>query len=129
MSVPFLFLDDSISRRKTIQSRYPWATLVETAEQCIQLLEKHSYRVISLDHDLGLTDYQNSIEKNCGMEVIRYLETHQENSNLDNGVIWILHSFNVHAAVEMEARLLKLYKNIRVFRIPYEPKFYMLTYQ
>lgn len=78
---------------------------VRTAKDCIYMLQRYKDRndrldILSLDHDLGGTVFQSSDSPECGMEVVRYLETHR----CRIGQV-IVHSLNWTAAIEMVKRL------------------------
>lgn len=96
-----LFLDDDPTRRKLFKSKFPWATIVETAQECIKELEK-DWDYASFDHDLGGIVFQDSREENSGSAVVRWIEEHKPNI----GQI-IIHSYNASAAQAMKAALIR----------------------
>lgn len=108
-----LFLDDSHERAAVQYLRWPedkrnrtiWC---ETAQGAIDILkeQKSNLDEVHLDHDLGLTSYQNSGAENCGMEVVRYMEnlTLEELSQFKN-TCFIIHSWNLPANEKMTKRL------------------------
>lgn len=71
--IRMLFLDDDDQRHKSFLKKFPYATTVTTAEACIEALKRHPWDVVWLDHDLGGEVYRNPKDKNCGMEVVRWL--------------------------------------------------------
>lgn len=105
-----LFLDDNILRTRRFKSNLPSAQTAETADEMIALLEKHKSEYIKyvfLDHDLGGITFQNSKEKNCGYEVVRWLK----NNKMNIGLI-VVHSHNEPAAVRMTADLIESGYNV-----------------
>ena len=80
-----------------------WA---QTALEAIDILRDYrdDLTLVSLDHDLGGTTYQDSRAENCGMEVVRWLE--KQNSKLFKHVEFVVHSWNLTAARTMHLRLL-----------------------
>ena len=114
-----LFLDDEPQRavlaynRMSVADRNDtmWCT---TAEEAIEAI--WSYRdvlkKVSLDHDLEGQEYMNTKREDCGMEVVRVLEKKahkepEEFKKLEN-TLFIIHSWNSHAAPIMQDRLSKL---------------------
>ena len=97
-----LFLDDSKERQKSFKSKVPSATVVTTAQQCINAIQKQEvWNIIFLDHDLGGEEMVESQREDCGMEVVRWI---QENEPQIRNVI--VHSHNGPAGVEMVNKLL-----------------------
>lgn len=117
-----IFLDDDPFRAALAYQRMPkevsrkviWC---KTAQEVISILEDEEYikrlETIHLDHDLEGV-YQDPCEKNCGMEVVRFIET------LDPKVLkhvrFNVHSWNNHQAIKMIQRLKKL-----GLRVEYNP--------
>ena len=97
-----LFLDDRGERLDVAAARYrehgPF--LVRTVKEAIMLLGEGSWDLVCLDHDLGGESFVDSDREDCGMEVVRWIETHLP----DIGKITI-HSSNPEAAHEMFWRL------------------------
>ena len=96
-----LFLDDDPNRRRLFKAKFPWATIVVTAQECIEELKK-DWNYASFDHDLGDTVFQNPAEENSGSAVVRWIEEHKPNI----GQI-IIHSYNASAAQAMRAALIR----------------------
>ena len=98
-----LFLDDNAERLKHAFEIHRNDKLfrVETAEHCILTfsLEKH-WDIVSLDHDLGGEVYVDSGREDCGMEVVRFLET-----NFIPITNIVIHSWNIPAAYLMAYKL------------------------
>jgi hypothetical protein len=67
-----LFLDDDPDRADAFLRENPEAVWVETVEACVGRLGER-WDEVHLDHDLGGQTFVDSAEKDCGMEVIRWL--------------------------------------------------------
>lgn len=110
-----LFLDDDSNRAATAYQRMLpskrdktiWCT---TAQEAISVLDDAYYRdrleEVHLDHDLGGEQFQDPNDKNCGMEVIRFIES-LNSSDLQH-IKFTIHTWNGAAGVEMRERLTKL---------------------
>jgi CheY-like chemotaxis protein len=68
-----LFLDDNKERSNKLKSYFPYANTVETSMECIEQLEKESFQVVMLDHDLGGQVFVNSNSEDTVMEVVRWI--------------------------------------------------------
>lgn len=64
---------------------------IETAKECIELLEADKFDLILLDHDLGGEVYVDTNNTNTGSEVARWINKNPEKMN---GVSIITHTFN-----------------------------------
>ena len=95
-----LFLDDSPERCKAFRSAFPSATIVTTAEECIQKLQDDVFDVVCLDHDLGDKVYVQVGTSGHGGDVVRWIV---ENKPRIRDVI--IHSMNEPASEWMEATL------------------------
>lgn len=98
-----LFLDDRQERIDVAEDRYKddELTIVRTAEEAIaKLLFGCPWDLVCLDHDLGGESYVNSKRKDCGMEVVRWLEKFSGPKDLIAKKV-IIHSSNLEAAMEM----------------------------
>ncbi len=99
-----LFLDDDQKRR--IHASNEWAAtnklpLVINVPECIEALgRKDEWDIVSLDHDLEGEVYVDSSRKDCGMEVVRWIEKNEPNVKM-----FIVHTWNFFAAMEMTKRL------------------------
>ena len=86
---------------------------VQTAQEAISVFKDYRKDLTEahLDHDLGGTQWQDSRAENCGMEVVRFLESCDIK---DYGHIKMtIHTWNGPAGRQMLARLqLKGYKTI-----------------
>ena len=114
-----LFLDDDPKRavlaynRMSIEDRSNtiWC---QTASEAIQTVwdYRDNLTKVSLDHDLGGQQYMNTKREDCGMEVVRLLEkkAHKEPEEFKKleGTLFIIHSWNYHAAPIMQERLSNL---------------------
>jgi hypothetical protein len=67
-----LFLDDDPKRAELFLTHNPEAVWVQTVEECLARLVE-DWDEVHLDHDLGDRIYVDVNEKDCGMEVIRWL--------------------------------------------------------
>lgn len=112
-----LFLDDDEYRYKKFKHEkigyiIEW---VQTAQQCIEALEKHAskYSEIWLDHDLGGETYVDSSLDNTGAGVVRWVQQHQPETD----AIWYVHSLNPVGALNMCQDLLQT--GYRVKRLPF----------
>ena len=114
-----LFLDDDAQRavlaynRMSIEDRSNtiWCT---TAKEAIQTAWDYRDRLtkVSLDHDLEGQQYMNTKREDCGMEVVRFLEKKHrlepEEFKKLKETLFIIHSWNFHAAPIMQERLSNL---------------------
>jgi len=114
-----LFLDDSEDRCKRFRSWCPSSIIVNTADDCIWQLKHNEYDIVFLDHDLGGKIYVNSRDKDCGMEVVRWLA--KRNINLNTIIV---HSLNSSAATLMTEKLRKA--NYNVSYVPFTILFNMI---
>ncbi len=111
-----LFLDDNPQRAVLAYNRMSvtdrehtiWCM---TAKEAIQTVwdYRNNLTKVSLDHDLGGQQYVNTKREDCGMEVVRFLENKarkepEEFKKLE-GTLFIIHSWNSHAAPIMRERL------------------------
>lgn len=116
-----IFLDDSPDRTRKFRSIVPSAHCVEKAIHVIALLhaaeqKKEIVDWLFLDHDLGGETWVDSSRADCGMEVVRYLCREAEAFKpLVKRIV--VHSHNVSAADEMEAKLKDA--GYRVLRVPF----------
>jgi hypothetical protein len=116
-----LFLDDSHERAALAYQRMTpedandtmW---VETAIDCISNLWQYraELHLVSLDHDLGGTHWQDSRAENCGMEVVRWLE--KQDHEIWKDCRFVVHSWNPGAARRMVERL-----EAKGYRVTYKP--------
>jgi hypothetical protein len=113
-----VFLDDSPERAALAYQRWPakksnstiWVT---TAQETIDILKEYKdIEEVHLDHDLGGEIDVHSERDDCGMEVVRWLE--DTSLSKFNSTEFIIHSWNMHAAKEMKARLQKLGLKVRI---------------
>lgn len=100
-----LFLDDRSKRIHSAIKKFADCdlTIVATVVECLRFLSSEEFDYVFLDHDLGGREFVDPNDKDCGMEVVRYLE---------NGWIpgkkkpdFVIHSSNSFAAYGMENRL------------------------
>ena len=97
-----LFLDDDPQRAIVFLNRHPDALWVLTAKECIaQLAEK--WDQVHLDHDLGGEIYVDPLREDCGMEVVRWLCTSEQEQLRETW--FIIHSHNYEAASDMVKHL------------------------
>lgn len=114
-----LFLDDDPKRAVLAYNRMPvkdrgetiWC---QTAAEAIQTVwdYRDNLTKVSLDHDLGGQQYVNTKREDCGMEIVRFLEkkAHKEPEEFKKleGTLFVIHSWNTHAAPIMQDRLSKI---------------------
>ena len=109
----YLFLDDDVNRAALAYQRFPKekrdATVwVKTAADAITSLRDFKYQLIEvhLDHDLSGETFCDSRREDCGMEVVRYLESlPEEEIKIFESCKFICHSHNYPACSEMRDRL------------------------
>lgn len=116
-----LFLDDSAERSAVAYRRWPEeksavTTWVMTADEAIDVLKVADLSEVHLDHDLGGTSYQHSGAENCGMSVVRHLESLEDLSKFAD-TVFIIHSWNLPANRSMTERLQKL--GLKVYSRPF----------
>ena len=68
-----LILEDAKYRIKEFRSYMPFAKIVKMVDDCIEQLEKESWDILFLDHDLDDDVYVNPDEYNTGSEVVRWI--------------------------------------------------------
>lgn len=119
-----LFMDDDPGRAAKAwewmspkrRNQTMWCT---TAQEAISVLDDQGYRdaltEVHLDHDLGGTSFQDPTEKNCGMEVIRFIEKFPP--SIFSDILFIIHTWNGAAGCEMRNRLRHL--GLKVFYRPF----------
>lgn len=93
-----LFLDDNPTRIARFRQAIPYATIVETAKECIEQIDKEQWDWIFLDHDLGGEEFVDSDRSDTGMEVIRHLIEHKQKHQTSRVVV---HSLNSLAREQM----------------------------
>lgn len=109
----YLFLDDSHERAAVTYNRWPaykrdntiWTS---TAKTTISVLRDYAPELIEvyLDHDLSGEEYVNSARDDCGMAVVRWLESlPKEELKAFEGTMFICHDHNLRAARNMTQRL------------------------
>lgn len=99
-----IILEDSQARIDRFKQVFPHAFYCETALGCKEYLKQlDEIDLLFLDHDLGGEVYVDSLNKNTGMEVVRYLET-----NAVYVFNIVVHSLNIPAAKDMHERLQQL---------------------
>jgi len=91
-----LFLDDNPIRIAKFQQAVPYATIVETAKECIEQINKTQWDWIFLDHDLGGESFVDGARPDTGMEVVRHLIEYKKNKPRI-----VVHSLNAPARERM----------------------------
>ena len=114
------FLDDSVDRTRVFKREVIWAKCATTAQEMIDLLVAATDPILMvfLDHDLGGEVYVDSSREDCGMEVVRWIERNQPKVGQ-----FVVHSYNIPAAKEMEQRLRAIgYDVVRILfgQLPYD---------
>jgi 2'-5' RNA ligase len=112
-----LWLDDT--RKPPANDDWDWAKNVKEAQHLLQH-DNRKYKVMSLDHDLGMVKYEGKVVVNpdalSGGDFILWLIEHGDGKHLPKQVI--LHTHN-HAAVELMYNSLKDHvKHIKIERAP-----------
>lgn len=111
-----LFLDDDPNRISAFKSNVPSAFVTTTAEDMIELLQKHKDERIDyvfLDHDLGGEVYVDSEREDTGMEVVR----HMVNDHTYDVNTVVVHTMNPAGATNMISALKS--KDYHVFQLPF----------
>ena len=101
-SLKVLFLDDDERRAADFARQWPEAIWVQTAEECIELLDRE-WDVIWLDHDLGGERWVDSERNDCGMEAVRHIVSDRP-EHLQR-TIFIVHTHNVRTGQLMRDTL------------------------
>lgn len=107
-----LFLDDDPKRCEAFLKRVPTATVVHTAEACIDALGWQYWDEVHLDHDLGGEHFVDSFRADCGMEVVRWVVLARPDVRE-----FIVHTYNPDAALLMVPALRRA--GYVVHRIPF----------
>lgn len=93
-----LLLDDCKIRHEAFKKKFNAAetefTIVEHANEAIELLRNHEYDLIFLDHDLN-GQQMHWDENDCGMTVAKYISENISNYNV------IIHSYNAPRVSQM----------------------------
>lgn len=92
-------LEDSIARMKTFRKYAPKCIHVATVEDCITAIRNMpKITELWLDHDLGGKSFVMSQSKECGFEVVRFLQEHNYTDTIEKIFV---HSMNGYANVFM----------------------------
>lgn len=97
-----LVLEDNKHRIAYFREHFPEAIIRDNTEEFIKdlMASDHKDDEVWLDHDLGGEIYVDSELRNCGMEVVRFLE--REPMKIKRIFV---HSHNTYAAKVMVSRL------------------------
>lgn len=123
-----VLLEDSLSRVNFFKRYYPSLLHFEHVGPCVAYLKVLGSEVIDvllLDHDLNGRTFEDSSNKNTGMEVVRYLCSHEYLQEFISKVI--VHSLNPPAATNMARDLGD--HGYNVIRIPYTILFYSIEHK
>jgi hypothetical protein len=106
MKKKILFLDDSEERINRFKAKFvhDYISISRTASEAISLLEKNSFDILFLDHDLGGKIYCPSDEVS-GYAVAEYVATKMNKNKLPSKIV--IHSYNPSGAKNMLAILHK----------------------
>ena len=118
-----LFLDDDplravLAYERMVKEDRDQTIWCKTAEEAIQTLwdYRNTLTKIMLEHDLNGEDYVNIKRNDCGMEVVRFLESlYKENLNeflKFRQIRFIVHTWNSVAGIKMCSRLKALHLNV-----------------
>jgi glycerol-3-phosphate cytidylyltransferase len=102
-----LFMDDNSKRIHAALAQYGDTfdvTIATNVKDCLRLLARQDWAVVSLDHDLGGCDYTDPDSHESGMEVVRYLEKCYWPEGKSRPE-FIIHSSNTFAGQLMMRRL------------------------
>lgn len=73
-----LFVDDSTRRIHDALRKYGEkydVTICANVPEALRYLSREDWAVVSLDFDLNGYDFQDPTDKDCGMEIVRYIAT------------------------------------------------------
>ena len=115
-----LFLDDDPVRIKKFRSAHPYATITESATECISQLSEQDWDVVCLDHDLGGKQHVDSALSNTGAAVVRWIEINKPKVQQ-----FFVHSLNTGAANQM---VIALKQNYECRYIPFGFEFINTVY-
>lgn len=105
-----LFVDDRSKRIHSALRQYSnkfEVTIAPNTKEALRQLSSKQWDVVSLDHDLDGSDYQNPDDHTSGMEIVRYIEQTAW-PKTRRAPMFVIHSSNLFAATAMEERLLAL---------------------
>lgn len=107
MKPKLLFLDDRSKRMHAALERFSNdfnVTLCSNVKECLRLMSREDFQMVSLDHDLNGCDFEDPDSPNVGMEVVRYLEKTGWPEGKE-APMFVVHSSNLFAAHLMVIRL------------------------
>jgi hypothetical protein len=110
-------LEDNPDRLARFREMFPNATLVTTADKCIEAIQTRQFTICFLDHDLGGEVYVDTQREDCGMEVVRFLEKLEVRGNFASTLMVHVHSHNTPAAEAMVRGLERA--GYKAFRTPF----------
>lgn len=124
MGMRRLFLDDNPIRCSRIADVHK-VTICKTAQGCINYLAwgetRDGWDIVYLDHDLGDETMVDSDRKDCGMEVVRWVEEHHAGGHPPLRIgLFVIHTWNVGAGEVMTRSLEAL--GYDVIRQPFQTK-------
>jgi hypothetical protein len=113
MQISNLVLEDSMERVKLFKKYDLKLVHVEHVKDCIEQIElAEVIETLWLDHDLGGQIYVKSESKDCGFEVVRYLQKHDHKAKIKQIHV---HSHNGYAAPYMTQDLQAAGYNVRQY--------------
>lgn len=110
MKPKLLFLDDRSKRLHAALIKFSDnfdVVLCSNVKECLRLMSREDFQIISLDHDLNGCDFEDPDSSNAGMEVVRYLEKTGWPAGKKRPIFYV-HSSNIFAAHLMVTRLLAM---------------------
>lgn len=114
-----LFVDDRSKRIHSALRQYSFSkvTIAPSAREALRLISSQDWDVISLDHDLNGSDFQDPDDPTSGMEIIRYIK--KTGWPIDRKKpVFIVHTSNLFASRMMGERLSAL--GFVVYKVPFE---------
>lgn len=114
-----LFLDDNPSRAALAYSRWPdekvsFTIWCQNVQEVIDTFgQDYDFEEVHLDHDLEGRTFVNPAHDNCGMEIVRWLEQNAGSLHKFADTLFIIHSHNYYAGLEMTQRIKKLGLNAK----------------
>lgn len=108
-TMKILFLDDDLNRHQIFKQNLPGIDIDQafSAKDAIEKINKNTYNVVFLDHDLSEHHYrdESSNDDETGQMVAKYISNNKE--KFPNDVVIVLHSLNPVGRAEMK----KILKN------------------
>ena len=125
-----LFVDDRTRRIHSALRQYSdvyEVTIATNVKEALRHLSRYDWDIVSLDHDLTGTDFEDPDTPTCGMEIVRYIEKTGWPENLQKPII-IIHTSNIFAAHLMMVRLRVLGMDVHYKQFQYDDQVENMKY-